>query len=41
MFRDNDEYDFMEDFQLKSSRPSVRYFVQHKLSLPDLNNSSP
>ncbi len=33
IFRDNVEFDFMEDFQLKSSRPRARYFIERMLSL--------
>ena len=35
MFRDNVEYDFMEDFQYKSARPRARLFVEHILSLSE------
>ena len=33
MFRDNAEFEFMEDFQLQSSRPRARYFIERMLSL--------
>ena len=35
MFRDNVEYDFMEDFQYKSARPRARLFVERLLSLSE------
>ena len=37
MFRDNVEYDFMEDFQHKSARPRARLFVEHVLSLSEVS----
>ena len=36
MFRDNVEFDFMEDFQLKSGRPRARKFVERILSTLEL-----
>ena len=36
-FRANVDLDFMEDFQLKGSRPRVRHFVECVLSLPELS----
>lgn len=36
MFRDNVEYDFMEDFQLKSARPRARRFIEKILSMQEL-----
>ena len=35
MFRDNVEFDFMEDFQIKSARPRTRRFVEYMLSLQE------
>ena len=40
MFRDNVEYDFMEDFQYKSARPRARLFVEHILSLSEVSSSA-
>ena len=40
MFRDNIEYDFMEDFQVKSGRPRARHFIERVLSLPELSVDS-
>ena len=40
MFRDNIEYDFMEDFQLKSARPRARRFIERVLSLHELSADS-
>ena len=37
MFRDNVEYDFMEDFQLKSARPRARRFIEKILSMQELS----
>lgn len=39
MFRDNVDYDFMEDFQYKSARPRTRRFVEHILSLSEVSSS--
>lgn len=36
MFRDNVEYGFMEDFQIKSARPRARRFIERILSLSEL-----
>ena len=36
MFRDNVEYDFMEDFQVKSARPRARKFIEHILAMQGL-----
>lgn len=36
MFHDNIEYDFMEDFQLKSARPRALRFIERILSLHEL-----
>ena len=33
MFRGNIEYNFMEDFQIKSARPRARLFIERILSL--------
>ena len=33
MFRDNVEYDFMEDYQVKSARPRARKFIENILSM--------
>ena len=33
MFRDNVDYDFMEDFQLNSARPRARRFIETILSM--------
>ena len=33
MFRDNAEFGFMEDFQLQSSGPRARYFIERMLSV--------
>ena len=38
MFRDNVDYDFMEDFQYKSARPRARLFVEHVLSLSEVSS---
>ena len=38
MFRDNVEYDFMEDFQYKSARPRARRFVEHILSFSEVSD---
>ncbi len=35
MFRDNIEYGFMEDFQIKGSRPRARQFIERILSLSE------
>ena len=35
MFRDNVEYGFMEDFQIKGSRPRARQFIERILSLSE------
>ena len=35
MFRDNIEYDFMEDFQIKSGRPRARKFIEKILSMQE------
>ena len=40
MFHDNVEYDFMEDFQLKSARPRARRFIERILSLHELSGNS-
>lgn len=40
MFRDNVEYDFMEDFQLKSARPRARKFVERILSMQESSAES-
>ena len=37
MFRDNVEYDFMEDFQIKSARPRARRFIEKILAMPELS----
>ena len=37
MFRDNVEYDFMEDFQIKSARPRARKFIEKILSMQELS----
>ena len=39
-FRANVDLDFMEDFQLKGSRPRVRHFVECVLSLPELASAT-
>ena len=36
MFRDNIDYDFMEDFQIKSARPRARKFIENILSMQEL-----
>ena len=36
MFRDNVEYDFMEDFQIKSARPRARKFIEHILAMQEV-----
>lgn len=36
MFRDNVDYDFMEDFQVKSGRPRARKFIEKVLSMQEL-----
>ena len=36
MFRDNVEFGFMEDFQIKSARPRARRFIERILSLSEL-----
>ena len=38
MFRDNVEFDFMEEFQLKSARPRARHFIDRMLSLLEPQN---
>ena len=38
MFRDNVEYDFMEDFQYKSARPRARRFVERILSMYEVSD---
>ena len=38
MFRDNVEFDFMEEFQLKSARPRARHFINRMLSLLEPQN---
>ena len=38
VFRDNVEYDYMEDFHLKSSRPRARRFIESILSLSELSD---
>ncbi len=40
MFRDNVEYGFMEDFQIKGSRPRARRFIEHILSLSEVSSSA-
>lgn len=35
MFRDNLEYDFMEDFQIKSGRPRARRFIENILAMQE------
>ena len=35
MFRDNIDYDFMEDFQVKSARPRARKFIENILSMQE------
>jgi hypothetical protein len=40
MFRDNVEFDFMEDFQLKSGRPRARRFIEYILSLQESSTDS-
>lgn len=35
IFRDNVEYDFMEDFQYKSARPRARKFIERVLSMQE------
>lgn len=35
IFRDNVEYDFMEDFQYKSARPRARKFIERILSMQE------
>ena len=35
MFRDNLEYDFMEDFQIKSGRPRARKFIENILAMQE------
>ena len=35
IFRDNVDYDFMEDFQLKSGRPRARNFIERILSMQE------
>ena len=35
MFRDNVEYDFMEDFQVKNARPHARKFIEKILSMQE------
>ena len=37
MFRDNVEYDFMEDFQIKSARPRARKFIEHILAMQEVS----
>ena len=36
IFRDNVDYDFMEDFQIKSARPRARRFIENILSMQEL-----
>ena len=38
MFRDNVEFDYMEEFQLKSARPRARHFIDRMLSLLEPQN---
>ena len=38
MFRDNVEFDFMEEFQLKSARHRARHFIDRMLSLLEPQN---
>ena len=38
MFRDNVEFDFMEEFQLKSACPRARHFIDRMLSLLEPQN---
>ncbi len=38
-FRLNADLGFMEDFQLKGSRPGVRHFVECVLALPELSSA--
>ena len=38
MFRDNVEFDFMEEFQLKSARPRAGHFIDRMLSLLEPQN---
>ena len=38
MFRDNVEFDFMEEFQLNSARPRARYFIDRMLYLLEPQN---
>ena len=37
IFRDNVEYDFMEDFQVKSARPRARKFIEQILSMQEVS----
>ena len=39
MFRDNVEFDYMEEFQLKSARPRASHFIDRMLSLLEPQNA--